>query len=388
MYDFDKLTNRLGTGSLKWDVNEGQLPMWVADMDFETAPEIIQALQKRIEHGVFGYQNVTDDWYQAYQSWWNRRHQFKIEKDWLIFCIGVVPAISSIVRKVTTVGENVLVQTPVYNIFFNSIRNNGRNILESPLVYEQGEYHIDFKDLEEKLSNPQTSLFILCNPHNPIGKIWDRETLEKIGELCDRYHVIVVSDEIHCDLTDPGYEYVPFASVSDQCRENSITCIAPTKTFGIPGIQTAAVVVPNPVLRHRVNRGLNTDEVAEPNNFAVAAAVAAFQHGDQWLTELREYLSQNKQYVRDYIGAYIPEIKVVPSNATYLLWLDCSELTDDACELQRFIEKHSGLVLTEGEEYGTPGRRFLRLNPACPRSRVQDGMERLKNSVTAYKNLK
>lgn len=388
MYDFDKLTNRFGTGSLKWDVNEGQLPMWVADMDFETAPEIIQALQKRIEHGVFGYQNVTDDWYQAYQSWWNRRHQFKIEKDWLIFCTGVVPAISSIVRKVTTVGENVLVQTPVYNIFFNSIRNNGRNILESPLVYEQGEYHIDFKDLEEKLSNPQTSLFILCNPHNPIGKIWDRETLEKIGELCDRYHVIVVSDEIHCDLTDPGYEYVPFASVSDQCRENSITCIAPTKTFGIPGIQTAAVVVPNPVLRHRVNRGLNTDEVAEPNNFAVAAAVAAFQHGDQWLTELREYLSQNKQYVRDYIGAYIPEIKVVPSNATYLLWLDCGELTDDACELQRFIEKHSGLVLTEGEEYGTPGRRFLRLNPACPRSRVQDGMERLKNSVTAYKNLK
>lgn len=388
MYDFDKLTNRLGTGSLKWDVNEGQLPMWVADMDFETAPEIIQALQKRIEHGVFGYQNVTDDWYQAYQSWWNRRHQFKIERDWLIFCTGVVPAISSIVRKVTTVGENVLVQTPVYNIFFNSIRNNGRNILESPLVYEGGEYHIDFEDLEEKLSNPQTSLFLLCNPHNPIGKIWERETLAKIGELCDRHHVTVVSDEIHCDLTDPGYEYVPFASVSDQCRKNSITCIAPTKTFGIPGIQTAAVVVPNPVLRHRVNRGLNTDEVAEPNNFAVAAAVAAFQYGEQWLTELREYLAQNKQYVRDYIGAFLPEIKVVPSHATYLLWLDCSALTDDAGKLQRFMEEHSGLVLTEGEEYGAPGKRFLRLNPACPRSRLQDGMERLKSSITAFKNLK
>lgn len=388
MYDFDKLTNRLGTGSLKWDVNEGQLPMWVADMDFETAPEIIQALQKRIEHGVFGYQNVTDDWYQAYQSWWNRRHQFKIERDWLIFCTGVVPAISSIVRKVTTVGENVLVQTPVYNIFFNSIRNNGRNILESPLVYEGGEYHIDFEDLEEKLSNPQTSLFLLCNPHNPIGKIWDRETLAKIGELCDRHHVTVVSDEIHCDLTDPGYEYVPFASVSDQCRKNSITCIAPTKTFGIPGIQTAAVVVPNPVLRHRVNRGLNTDEVAEPNNFAVAAAVAAFQYGEQWLMELREYLAQNKQYVRDYIGAFLPEIKVVPSHATYLLWLDCSALTDDAGKLQRFMEEHSGLVLTEGEEYGAPGKRFLRLNPACPRSRLQDGMERLKSSITAFKNLK
>lgn len=385
MYDFDKLTNRFGTGSLKWEVKEGELPMWVADMDFETAPEIIEALQKRIEHGVFGYQNVTEDWYQAYQSWWSRRHQFQIEKDWLIFCTGVVPAISSIVRKVTSVGENVLVQTPVYNIFFNSIRNNGRNILESPLVYEKGEYRIDFDDLEQKLANPQTSLFILCNPHNPIGKIWDKETLLRIGELCDKHHVIVVSDEIHCDLTDPGYDYVPFASVSEKCRENSITCIAPTKTFGIPGLQTAAVVIPNPVLRHRVNRGLNTDEVAEPNNLAVAAAIAAFEKGEAWLEEAREYLWENKQYVRDFIRMNLPEIQVVPSNATYLLWLDCGAITEDATELQRFIAQHSGLILTEGEEYGMPGRKFLRLNPACARRRVEDGMQRLKSSVEAFK---
>lgn len=385
MYDFDKLTNRFGTGSLKWDVKEGELPMWVADMDFETAPEIIEALQKRIEHGVFGYQNVTEDWYQAYQSWWSRRHQFQIEKDWLIFCTGVVPAISSIVRKVTSVGENVLVQTPVYNIFFNSIRNNGRNILESPLVYEKGEYRIDFEDLEQKLANPQTSLFILCNPHNPIGKIWDKETLFRIGELCDKHHVIVVSDEIHCDLTDPGYDYVPFASVSEKCRENSITCIAPTKTFSIPGLQTAAVVISNPVLRHRVNRGLNTDEVAEPNNLAVAAAIAAFEKGEAWLEEAREYLWENKQYVRDFIRTNLPEIQVVPSNATYLLWLDCGAITEDATELQRFIAQHSGLILTEGEEYGMPGKKFLRLNPACARRRVEDGMQRLKSSVEAFK---
>lgn len=385
MYDFDKLTNRFGTGSLKWEVKEGELPMWVADMDFETAPEIIEALQKRIEHGVFGYQNVTEDWYQAYQSWWSRRHQFQIEKDWLIFCTGVVPAISSIVRKVTSVGENVLVQTPVYNIFFNSIRNNGRNILESPLVYEKGEYRIDFEDLEQKLANPQTSLFILCNPHNPIGKIWDKETLFRIGELCDKHHVIVVSDEIHCDLTDPGYDYVPFASVSEKCRENSITCIAPTKTFSIPGLQTAAVVISNPVLRHRVNRGLNTDEVAEPNNLAVAAAIAAFEKGEAWLEEAREYLWENKQYVRDFIRTNLPEIQVVPSNATYLLWLDCGAITEDATELQRFIAQHSGLILTEGEEYGMPGRKFLRLNPACARRRLEDGMQRLKSSVEAFK---
>ncbi|MGN0168469.1 MAG: MalY/PatB family protein [Acetatifactor sp.] len=385
MYDFDKLTQRRGTGSLKWDVSERELPMWVADMDFETAPEIVEAIKNRAEQGIFGYSVVTDDWYEAYRNWWERRHHLKSEKDWYIFCTGVVPAISSIVRKLTTPGENVLVQTPVYNIFFNSIRNNGRNILESPLVYDGEEYRIDFADLEEKLKNPQTTLMLLCNPHNPVGKIWDRETLEKIGELCARHHVLVVSDEIHCDLTDPGYEYVPFASVSENCRDNSITCMAPTKTFSIPGIQTAAVMVPNPVIRHKVNRGLNTDEVAEPNVFAVGATVAAFEKGEPWLEELRVYLHENKQCVRNFIKKEVPEIKVVPSRATYLLWLDCSALTEDAAELVQFIRSHSGLYLTEGEEYGACGRQFIRMNTACPRERLMDGLQRFRESVEAYK---
>ena len=384
MYNFDKMTDRRGSGSLKWDVPERELPMWVADMDFETAPEILEELKRRVEHGIFGYSVVTEEWYEAYRSWWSRRHGLEMDKEWLIFCTGVVPAISSAVRKLTTVGENVLVQTPVYNIFFNSIRNNGRNILESPLRYDGNNYSIDFGDLEEKLSNPQTTLMLLCNPHNPVGKIWDRETLARIGELCARHHVLVLSDEIHCDMTDPGCEYVPFASVNNVCRSNSITCMAPTKTFGIPGLQTAAVMVPDPVLRHKLDRGLNTDEVAEPNAFAIGAAVAAFNRGEAWLEELRKYLFQNKQHVREFVKDRLPMIKVVPSNATYLLWLDCSALTEDATELMGFIREDSGLYLTEGEEYGACGRKFLRFNTACPRARLDEGLERLEKSVKAY----
>lgn len=384
MYDFDKMTDRRGVGSLKWDVPEGELPMWVADMDFETAPPVAEAIRTRAEQGIFGYHVVTEDWYESYIRWWKRRHGFAMEKDWLIFCTGVVPAISSTVRKLTTVGENVLIQTPVYNIFFNSIRNNGRNILESPLVYDGGQYSMDFGDLERKLADPQTTLMLLCNPHNPVGKIWDRETLARVGELCAKHHVLVLSDEIHCDLTDPGCEYVPFASVSEVCRNNSITCVAPTKTFNLAGLQTAAVMVPDPVIRHKLNRGLNTDEVAEPNAFAIGAAVAAFEKGEGWLEELRQYLYENKQLVRQFVKENLPMIRVVPSNATYLLWLDCGAVTEDTEKLCKFIRQDSGLYLTEGEEYGRCGRQFIRMNTACPRERLMDGLNRLKKSVEAY----
>ncbi len=270
-YNFDEPVNRRNTHSLKWDVKEQELPMWVADMDFQTASEIQEAIRERAAHGVFGYSIVPEEWYQAYMGWWEKRHHFSMEKEWLVFCTGVVPAISSMVRKLTTAGENVLVQTPVYNIFFNSIVNNGRNIVESPLRYDGNTYQMDFEDLERKFSDPQTTLMILCNPHNPVGRIWSREELEQVGGLCRKYHVTVISDEIHCDLTSPGQEYIPFASVSENCKNTSITCMAPTKAFNLAGLQTAAVAVPNPNLRHKVWRGLNTDEVAEPNSFAVEA---------------------------------------------------------------------------------------------------------------------
>ena len=383
-YDFDQIVDRRGTGSLKWDVAEGELPMWVADMDFQTAPEIRQALAERLQHGVFGYGIIPDEWYEAYIGWWKERHGFTMEKDWLIFCTGVVPAISSMVRKLTTPAEKVLIQTPVYNIFFNSIYNNGCNVLQSPLAYNGKEYAIDFEDLEAKLADPQTTLMILCNPHNPVGKIWDRETLARIGTLCQKHHVIVISDEIHCDLTEPGKCYIPFASVSEACRNNSITCIAPTKAFNMAGMQTAAVSVPNPVLRHKVWRGLNTDEIAEPNAYAVPAAVAAFTKGGAWLDALRAYVQQSKERVVQFVAQELPQLSVVPSEATYLLWLDCGKLGGDGAEIAQVIRRETGLYLSDGDQYGGNGNQFLRMNLACPHSVVEDGLRRLKAGILAY----
>ena len=383
-YNFDEPVNRRNTHSLKWDVKEQELPMWVADMDFQTAPEIQEAIRERAVHGVFGYSIVPEEWYQAYMGWWEKRHHFSMEKEWLVFCTGTIPAISSMVRKLTTAGENVLVQTPVYNIFFNSIVNNGRNIVESPLRYDENVYQMDFEDLERKLSNPQTTLMILCNPHNPVGKIWSREELGQVGELCRKYHVTVISDEIHCDLTSPGKEYIPFASVSENCRNHSITCIAPTKAFNLAGLQTAAVVVPNPNLRHKVWRGLNTDEVAEPNSFAVEAAVAAFTKGEAWLDTLRVYIQENKNYVENFMKKEVPQIRPVPSEATYLLWLDCREMQGCATEFTQYLREHTGLYLSEGRQYGESGSSFIRMNIACPRSRVEDGMKRLAEGVRGY----
>ena len=383
-YNFDEPVNRRNTHSLKWDVKEQELPMWVADMDFQTASEIQEAIRERAAHGVFGYSIVPEEWYQAYMGWWEKRHHFSMEKEWLVFCTGVVPAISSMVRKLTTAGENVLVQTPVYNIFFNSIVNNGRNIAENPLRYDGNTYQMDFEDLERKLSDPQTTLMILCNPHNPVGRIWSREELEQVGELCRKYHVTVISDEIHCDLTSPGQEYIPFASVSDNCKNNSITCMAPTKAFNLAGLQTAAVAVPNPNLRHKVWRGLNTDEVAEPNSFAVEAAVAAFTKGEAWLDSLREYIQENKNFVENFLKKEDLHIRLVPSQATYLLWLDCREMQGCAAEFTQYLREHTGLYLSEGQQYGESGCFFIRMNIACPRRRLEDGMKRLAEGARSY----
>ena len=381
-YNFDKVVNRRGTDSMKWDVAENELPMWVADMDFQTAPEIIEALKERVEQGVFGYTDVDDDWYNAYINWWKSRHGLTIEKEWLMFCTGVIPAISSIVRKLTTPNEKVIIQTPVYNIFFNSIVNNGCKPLESPLRYEKGQFTMDFEDLEEKMSDPQASLMILCNPHNPVGKIWNKDELEKVGELAKKYGVTVISDEIHCDLTEPGKDYVPFASVSDICKDISITCIAPTKTFSIPGIQTAAIFVPNPFLRHKVWRGINTDEVAEPNVFASHAAVAAFTYGGPWLDELREYLFANRHRAEEYVAENIPKVHVVKGDATYLLWLDVSAYGIPSNELAAMIRKETGLYLSAGTAYGGPGADFLRMNVACTKANLEDGLNRLKTALS------
>ena len=353
--------------------------------DFRTAPEIIEAMSERLANGVFGYTEVSDRWREAYASWWKERHGLAMDREGLLFVTGVIPAISSIVRKLTTPNENVLVQTPVYNVFFNSIRNNGCRALENALRYDGFAYTMDMADLEEKMADPQTTLMLLCNPHNPVGKIWDRETLAAIGELAKKYHVTVVSDEIHCDVTAPAKGYVPFASVSDACREVSITCIAPTKAFNLAGIQTAAVYVPDRTLRHKVWRAINTDEVAEPNVFATVAAIAAFEKGGAWLDELREYVWENRRRVTEALADELPEVHVVDGDATYLLWIDVSALGGNSRDIAAFLRSETGLYLSQGMQYGTGGEHHLRLNAACPRKLCEDGITRLIRGLKLWK---
>lgn len=355
--------------------------MWVADMDFEVAPAIVEALQKKVDHKIFGYTEASEEWAKAYISWWKRRHGFEIDKEWLIFCTGVIPALSSLVRRLTLPAENVVVMTPVYNHFFSSICNNGRNALESVLVYEDGAYHVDWEDLEEKLANPQSSMMILCNPQNPGGIIWDLESLEKIGALCEKHHVLVVSDEIHCDITIPGKSYIPFASVNECCKNNSVTCIAPTKCFNMPGLQTSAVCIPNPVIRHKVWRGFNTEEIAEGNIFSYDAAIAAFNHGEEWLKEMCAYVAENRKFAEEFIDREIPQLYAIRGEATYLMWIDVSKLGMPSDKLCEKIYELTGLYLSEGGMYRGDGKNFVRFNMACPRSRLVDGLNRLKKAA-------
>lgn len=380
-FDFDKPTERRNTGSLKWDIADGELPMWVADMDFETAPAVKDAVMRVAERGIYGYSTVPDEYFLSISDFWHKRHGFRFDPSWMIYSNGIVAAISSMVRKLTTPAENVLIQAPVYNIFYNSILNNGRNIVSNDLVYDGGEYRIDFSDLEEKLKNPQTSLMILCNPHNPVGKIWDRETLAKIGELCYENGVTVISDEIHCSVTAPGTSYIPFASASEVCADISLTCVAASKAFNIAGLQSACVIAKNPHLRHKVWRGINTDEVGEPNVFAIDANIAAFRHGGEWLDALNEYIFENKRYAVDYIKNNIPGVRAELSEATYLLWTDVSKYTSDSEEFARDLRMKTGLYVSDGVEYGRGGEGFIRINLATQRSNVEDGMARFERYI-------
>ena len=384
MTNFDKVVNRRGTGSVKWDVAEGELPMWIADMDFPTAPCITQAILTKAKSGVFGYQIVPSEWYDAIINWWQTRHGLTIDREWLCFVKGVVPAVTTAVKRLTNEGDNVVVLTPIYDTFFHSIENTGRHTLESPLCYDGASYSIDFADLERKLSHPNSTLMILCNPHNPVGKVWSKEELERIGKLCYKHGVTVFADEIHCDLTKPGVSYVPFASVSKTCKDISVNALSASKAFSIPGIQSAAVFVPNKHLREVMVRGLNADEFAEPNVFACEALIAAFNDGGEWLDEVREYIASNRKIVAEYLSANIPQVKLLEQDATYLLWVDCSAITDSADQLCEFIRKHTGLYLNCGTRYRGNGRYFIRLNVACPKSTLNDGLKRLKAGIDKY----
>ena len=385
MSRFDKITNRLNTNSIKWSGDENELPMWVADMDFEAPEEVSNALIERAAHKIYGYCDIPSDWNEAIVNWRLKRYNHEIDKDDLLYCTSVIASISSTVRKITSPGENIVIQTPVYNIFYNCILNNGRNVLESPLVYKDGVYSIDFKDLEEKLSNKQTSMMILCNPHNPIGRAWSKEELVKIGELCHKYNVVLLADEIHCDLVDPSLVYTPFSSVNEVCKNISITCSSPTKTFNLAGLHTSYIYISNPYLKHKVWRAINTDEVAEANIFAITGATAAFTYGGAWLDELREYIYQNKLDFINMVEKELP-VHIIRSNATYLLWVDCSKICSDTVELVDFIKAETGLRVTAGKVYGECGKAFIRVNIATQNVRVKEGAKRFIEGIKKYMN--
>ena len=382
-FDFDRQTERRGTNSVKWRVGENELPMWIADMDFETAPAVKAAVMKVAEHGIYGYSDTPDEYFESISDFWYDRFDYRFKPEELVYSNGIVAAISSMVRKLTTPAENVVLQPPVYNIFYNCILNNGRCVLENPLVREGNDYRMDFLDLEEKLSRPQTSLMILCNPHNPVGKIWDKETLKRVGELCKKYGVTLISDEIHCCLTTPGKRYNPFASASEVCAEISATCLSNSKTFNLAGLQSAAVAVKNPILRHKIWRGLNTDEVGEPNIFSMAANIAAYREGGEWLDELNVYLSENKSFAISYLNSHAPMLKAIPSEATYLLWVDISALLLGSVEFTKRLREQTGLFVNDGAEYGTGGDGFIRINLATQRANVERGMKLLSDFVNS-----
>lgn len=384
MFDFDQPLDRRLPDAYKWAVGVDELPMWVADMDFATAPSVKDALVERALHGAFGYSDVPDAWRGSVVSWWSRRHGLTLDPGELVFSTGVVAVLSSAVRALTNVHENVLVQPPVYNVFWNSVVNNGRHVVESPLLFDGARWSVDWDDLERKLADPQTSLMIVCNPHNPTGTIWSADELARIGELCERYGVTVISDEIHCELTRPDMSHVPFAAASDTCRRISVTAASPSKAFNLAGLQSAYFFAADARLRHRVERQLNTDECAEPNSFAIAGAMAAYDEGEAWLDELREYLQRNKDEVERFLSERALGIRMCPSDATYLCWLDCRSVTNNDERFCQHLRETTGLVLSPGSQYGAAGTGFLRMNVGTRRELVQDGLDRLSRGIRSF----
>ncbi|MDE7351420.1 MAG: pyridoxal phosphate-dependent aminotransferase [Muribaculaceae bacterium] len=377
-YDFDSVTPRRGTLSYKWDsAPEGVLPMWVADMDFKTAPAIIDALRKRVDNGIFGYTRVPDEYYDAVVSWFSRRHAWTIDRDMMIYTSGVVPAISAIIKALANPGENVLVQTPVYNCFFSSIRNNGCVILESPLVRNGDTYDIDFERLEKDTADPNTTLMLLCNPHNPAGRVWSREELKRIAEICSHNNVTVISDEIHCEFVFDGLHYTPFANVAEDTGCKAVVCVSPSKAFNIAGLQIANIVAPDEETRARIDKAININEVCDVNPFGVIATIAAYNEGEEWLCQLLDYIKGNYEYMKDFCAKNLPDFPIAKLEATYLVWMDCTALglKSEALE-ERLIEEVS-LWLNAGTMYGTvDGEGYMRWNIACPRSVLTDGLNR------------
>lgn len=381
-YDFDKTIDRRATNSYKWDsAPEGVLPMWVADMDFRTAPAIIDALQKRVAHGIFGYTRVPDAYYDAVTSWFSRRHGWDIDREWIIYTSGVVPAVSAVIKALTVLGDKVIVQTPVYNCFFSSIRNNGCEIVSNPLRRTADTYEMDFDALERCAADPRAKVMLLCNPHNPAGRVWTPDELTRLGNICLRNGVTVVADEIHCELVYQGFKYTPFASLSDAFLHRSVTCVSPSKAFNIAGLQIANIVAFDNDLRSRIDKAININEVCDVNPFGVAATIAAYNEGEEWLNQLVDYLHGNYEVMAEFCRRELPEFPITRLEGTYLVWMDCSSLGMPSDALEHALLDDARLWLNAGTMYGAEGEGYMRWNIACPRSVMLDGLNRFLNFV-------
>lgn len=385
-YDFSRPTDRRGTDSYKWDSapEADIIPLWVADMDFETFPCITEALQRRVAHGIFGYTRVPETYYEAVCRWFEKRHGWHINREDIIYTSGVVPAVSAVIKALTLPGDQVIVQGPVYNCFFSSIRNNGCETVSNSLIYNKEElrYEIDFDDLERKLAHERARQMLLCNPHNPGGRVWTRDELTRVAELCHKYGVRVVSDEIHCELTLYDNEYVPFGSLPDELSHGSITCCSPSKAFNTAGLQIANIVCRDAEVRNRIDRAININEVCDVNPFGVIALQAAYSdEGYEWLTQLRAYISSNYDLLRERFARELPKCKVMRMEGTYLAWIDCSELHISSDEIEEMLMHENKVWVNAGSMYGTEGAAFIRINMACTSELLNEGITRIVNGL-------
>lgn len=385
-YDFSRPTERRGTDSYKWDSapETDIIPLWVADMDFETFPCITEALQRRVAHGIFGYTRVPEAYYEAVCNWFGKHHGWHINRKDIIYTSGVVPAVSAVIKALTLPGDQVIVQGPVYNCFFSSIRNNGCETVSNSLIYNKEElrYEIDFDDLERKLAHERARLMLLCNPHNPGGRVWTRDELTRVAELCRKYGVRVVSDEIHCELTLYDNEYVPFGSLPDELSHGSITCCSPSKAFNTAGLQIANIVCRDAEVRNRIDRAININEVCDVNPFGVIALQAAYSdEGYEWLTQLRAYISSNYDLLRERFARELPKCKVMRMEGTYLAWIDCSQLHIPSDEIEEMLMHENKVWVNAGSMYGTEGAAFIRINMACTSELLNEGITRIVNGL-------
>lgn len=388
-YDFSRPTDRRGTDSYKWDSapEADIIPLWVADMDFETFPGITEALQRRVAHGIFGYTRVPEAYYEAVCRWFGKRHGWHINREDIIYTSGVVPAVSAVIKALTLPGDQVIVQGPVYNCFFSSIRNNGCEMVSNSLIYNKEElrYEIDFDDLERKLKHERARLMLICNPHNPGGRVWTRDELTRVAELCRKYGVRVVSDEIHCELTLYDNEYVPFGSLPDELSRGSITCCSPSKAFNTAGLQIANIVCRDAEVRNRIDRAININEVCDVNPFGVIALQAAYSdEGYEWLTQLRKYISANYDLLLERFARELPKCKVMRMEGTYLAWIDCSELHISSDEIEEMLMHENKVWVNAGSMYGAEGAAFIRINMACTSELLNEGITRIVNGLGAY----